>query len=236
MSRFPWLDIAVSLIGTKEIPGKKNNPKILEMYPEAGDSKITSENVPWCSAFVCYCLSKAGYRDTDSLLARSYLKYGVACDPQKGAIAIFPRGNDPTFGHVGIVDDYHEATDTVWLVSGNEGDAVKRSPYPRKKALGFRMPRPQDRIKPVAKSKIATGSATIATTGGADVGIQINDAIDTATRAKDAADTFGLWSIAQRTLETLATNPRFWVGLGFVVVGGAIIYWRWRDHGRGATQ
>src|SRR4051812_38741545 len=80
--------------------------------------------------------------------------------------------------------------------------------------------------KPITQSKIAKGGGVVIATEAADAGIQINDAIDKARQAKDVADGFGLTDV----IVQLAHNPRFWIAVAIVLVGGAIIYWRWRDH------
>jgi hypothetical protein len=83
--------------------------------------------------------------------------------------------------------------------------------------------------KPIVKSKIAQGGGVVVATEAADAGVQINDAIDKARQAKDVADGFGVTDV----IVQLAHNPRFWVAVVIVLVVGAIIYWRWRDHGKG---
>ncbi len=84
----------------------------------------------------------AGYPSTGSALARSFCRYGTRLSrPIRGAIVVFPRGSNPLYGHVGIVDEVR--TDgTVVLVNGNVDDTVKRSVYRASRMLvdGIRWP------------------------------------------------------------------------------------------------
>lgn len=133
----PWLDRMVSVLGTKEVPGPKANPLIVEMFAAAG-SDIKSDEEAWCAAAMCWALEKEGYPSTNSLAARSYLRYGKRCKPQPGAIAIFPRGDSTWQGHVTIVRKV--LGDTVLCVGGNQGNAVSEKPFKIAKALDFRWP------------------------------------------------------------------------------------------------
>ena len=67
-------------------------------------------------------LKRGGYTGTGSLLARSYLDWGIGLEqPRLGAIAVLSCGNDPTTGHVGFV--LGDAADKLYLLGGNQGDA-----------------------------------------------------------------------------------------------------------------
>lgn len=231
MSDTPWLDKAVSYLGTRE---DHNNPVVLKFFAEAGHPEIKSTSVAWCAAFTGAMLHETGFKNTGSLAARSYCKYGTKLDgPKRGCIVVFPRAGDPTLGHVGIVEKVQG--DIITVISGNEHDKVSRDPFPVSRAIAFRWPvpvtaaKPAVEPKPITNSKIAKGGGVVIATETADAGIQINDAIDKAKQAKDVADGFGFTDVITR----LAHNPRFWIAVAIVVIAGAIIYWRWRDHGRG---
>lgn len=140
----PWLDLAIAELGTKEAPGAANNPIVLAYYRDAGHPDVQSDDVAWCAGFVGAMLARAGMplppRDT-SLLARSYLTYGIACEPIPGAIGIWPRGA-AWQGHVGIVVDIDLNGGTCRLIGGNQGDAVSVATYRLDTALAFRWPVP----------------------------------------------------------------------------------------------
>lgn len=67
------IQIARSYLGTKELKGSADNPKIMEMYKTIGHTQVEHDEVAWCAAFVGHCLEKAGVVSTRKLNARSYL-------------------------------------------------------------------------------------------------------------------------------------------------------------------
>jgi len=70
MKREPeWLVIARGEIGQKEIKGGKHNPRILE-YHATTTRKATTDEVSWCSSFVNWCMTQAGYEGTNSAWAK----------------------------------------------------------------------------------------------------------------------------------------------------------------------
>lgn len=136
------LDAMRARVGIKEIPGPEHNPLIVSMFADVGHPQIKDDETAWCAAAVGSALKSCDLpippRDVN-LLARSYLSYGVACQPQPGAIGVWPRGNSDWQGHVGVVETVN-SNGTVTLISGNDGSAVRRKSYPVKTALGFRLP------------------------------------------------------------------------------------------------
>lgn len=120
----PWLTVAKSEIGVQETPGTRSTPRVIE-YHAATDLKATSDEVPWCSAFVCWCLEQCGIRSTRSAAARSYLRYGLRLKrPVLGAIAVMRRGKNPAQGHVGIYAGPSWVPGFFRCVGGNQGNAV----------------------------------------------------------------------------------------------------------------
>lgn len=102
------------------------------MYRLAGHPEVQHDETPWCAAFVGACLRLSGYRGSDSLLARSYGKFGedLKQQPRRGCIAVLWRG-DPNAdtGHVAFYD--HDEDDHVVLLGGNQGDAVSTRRFPK---------------------------------------------------------------------------------------------------------
>lgn len=47
-------------IGQTELPGGKHNPWIVGIWPALGVTWFNTDEVPWCAAFVGYCLKKSG--------------------------------------------------------------------------------------------------------------------------------------------------------------------------------
>lgn len=151
MDQPAWLAAAWAELGVREIPGDANAPEILRYFRDAGDETLETEATPWCAAFVGAMLRHAGMQGTGSLLARSYLDWGVALDEGRlGAVAVLSRNDDPTTGHVGFV--LGETTDKLYLLGGNQGDAVAVASFEKARLLGLRWP----------KDEIETSSAITA--------------------------------------------------------------------------
>jgi uncharacterized protein (TIGR02594 family) len=160
VSAAPWLDLAIAELGTAEAPGPANNPAVLAYYRDAGHAEVHSDDVAWCAAFAGAMLARAGLQlppHDVRLLARSYLTWGMACEPQPGAIGIWPRGASWQ-GHVGIVVDVDHAAGTCRLIAGNQGNAVSVQAYKLDTALGFRWP-----VAPTVPALRRAGSTEIKT-------------------------------------------------------------------------
>lgn len=94
----------------------------------------------WCADFMNFVIKKAGAnKGTQSRAARSFLDFGKKLDgPRVGAIAILRRGG-PQNGHVGIVRGTDGQGNPI-LISGNSGNMVRQSSYPKEKVLAYVMP------------------------------------------------------------------------------------------------
>jgi uncharacterized protein (TIGR02594 family) len=134
-----WLDVADNEMGVKEVVGEKSNPVILE-YFKATTYKATEDSVPWCAAFVSWCLEKSGIESTKSAWSLSYLNWGIQLgSPKVGCVAVLYRGLDKNKGHVGFVVGYTPLT--ITLLGGNQGDQVCLKTYPRAVVRGYRWPK-----------------------------------------------------------------------------------------------
>lgn len=147
----PWLDEMRSRIGIQEIRGARHNAVIVGWFHEIGHAEVHDDETSWCAVAIGSCLKRSGLPTTPvtvNMLARSYLTYGVACEPKPGAIAVWPRGNSTWQGHVNIVDEVRVANGRteVRCIGGNQGglkggDAVTRTGWQDAgRALGFRWP------------------------------------------------------------------------------------------------
>ena len=132
-----WYKIAIQELGVKEVVGGEN-PRIIE-YHSTTTLKADEDEVPWCSAFVNWCIIQAGLKGTNSAMARSWLKWGQEVkNPYKGCVVVVSRGVYPQ-GHVGFF--VHEQNGLIGLLAGNQGDAVSISYFNKSKVLGFREPK-----------------------------------------------------------------------------------------------
>lgn len=150
--------------GTWEWAGNEHNPKVLAMYADAGHPEIRKDEVPWCAAYVGAVLARLGLQNTGSLLARSYLEWGVKVptlgDSIPGDIVVFKRGNSSWQGHVGFLVGMQG--DWVHVLGGNQNNQVNVSKYPKSKLLGIR------RVKKPKQS--AAQSTTLQATGAGAAG------------------------------------------------------------------
>ncbi|HEX5760734.1 MAG TPA: TIGR02594 family protein [Thermoanaerobaculia bacterium] len=76
-------------------PGLADNPRIVE-YHRTTSLRATDDEVPWCSAFVNWCMREAGLRGTGSAAARSWLTWGSRlATPRRGCVTVLRRGTNP---------------------------------------------------------------------------------------------------------------------------------------------
>jgi uncharacterized protein (TIGR02594 family) len=147
---FPWMPIADKEYGVIEFPGKEHNPRVLEYLATVTNISHawrSQDETPWCSAFVNWCVEKAGYVGTKSALSTSWLKWGKAINqPIKGCIAVFSRDGG---GHVGFFfDQTPTLTETyINILGGNQEHmetaigAVNLRHYLKSRLLGYRIPK-----------------------------------------------------------------------------------------------
>lgn len=161
MSDPKWLAEGLKLIGIKEIKGPVDNPAVVKLFADAGFPGIKDDETAWCAAFVGATLRRAGLPTTNSLMARSYEKYGTRlAQPLYGCIGVKHRSGMPNspLGHVGYVVAANAST--VWLLGGNQGDAVKVAPFKRSEFTAFRWPAGQPLGVAPPTNHVARGAAT----------------------------------------------------------------------------
>jgi uncharacterized protein (TIGR02594 family) len=135
VAEFPWMPVARGEIGVKETP--ENNPRITEYFTHTALG-AQPETVPWCSAFVNFCVTEAGVAGSGSALARSWLQWGRdAGDFVPGCIVVFARGTPPN-GHVGFYVGMDGAR--VQVLGGNQHDAVNIASFSAGSVIGRRVP------------------------------------------------------------------------------------------------
>jgi uncharacterized protein (TIGR02594 family) len=136
------IEFARSYLGTRELKGSADNPKIMEMYRTVGHDWVEHDEVAWCAAFVGHCLEKAGFASTRKLNARSYLTWGEKVagleQAREGDVVIFTRGSSTTQGHIAF---FLKATGSqIEVLGGNQSDGVTVARYARSRLLGIRRP------------------------------------------------------------------------------------------------
>lgn len=128
-------------LGTREVPGKKNNPKIIRW----GKNIIAwyrRDEIPWCAILVGNALLAADHEPKHSARAKSYLDWGVGvsrADLQFGDVVILHRGSNPKKGHVAFF--VARKGDQLYLAGGNQSNEVNISLYPAKRFAAARRPK-----------------------------------------------------------------------------------------------
>lgn len=132
-----WYEIAEGQIGTVEVPGPRSNPKVVQYYLDVVGKRL-GDSVPWCAAFVGSCLMRGGEKSSGSLMARSYVNWGVKTTPKLGCVVVLSRGRPPA-GHVAFYAGGRGSQ--VLLLGGNQGDAVNKKLFPKNRVIAYRWPK-----------------------------------------------------------------------------------------------
>lgn len=148
---YPWMAIADKEYGVVEIPGAKHNPRVLEYLSTVNNISThwkSRDETAWCSAFVNWCVEKAGYVGTKSAVSTDWLAWGrKVYKPVKGCIAVFSREGGG--GHVGFYFDETPALSETYIrvLGGNqehmetEIGGVNLKHYKKSRLLGYRLPK-----------------------------------------------------------------------------------------------
>ncbi len=206
-----WMEIARAELGTRETSAKADK------YFEVCGAKPDPTGTPWCAYFVGYCLEIAKYSSTKKANARSYLSWGNerTGSSQVGDIIVLWRGtkNDGITGHVGFY--VREDKDFVYLIGGNQGDAVTEAKFYKSKILGIRYPRT------MWSSKTSWTGGGVSTTG---VGTIVDGfSAPTVEQAVEAKSLF-------EQIMQYFPNYKIMLGVAITLLGLYIIYNRKKDN------
>jgi uncharacterized protein (TIGR02594 family) len=134
------LHILSNYIGIRERAGNDSSPTILKWKRNVISNTQDDGQYSWCGIFAHNMLLETGYPTlprVEAAGARNYLKLGTpVTTPRLGDIAVFKRGTGWQ-GHVGFVIRV-DAFGDVWLLGGNQSNAVSIAKYSGKSLLGFR--------------------------------------------------------------------------------------------------
>jgi uncharacterized protein (TIGR02594 family) len=103
-----------------------SNPRILGCYSAVGVPQ-TTDQTPWCAAFVGNTLKKVGASAIKTLSSLAYQNYGTAVsltDKSKwrlNDIIVFSRAGG---GHVGFFRGYNKSNGSVLVAGGNQSDSL----------------------------------------------------------------------------------------------------------------
>lgn len=214
MSKPRYIYEAELLLGEQELRGDAHNPRIVELYKDAGHPDVDADEVAWCAAFVGSALHRAGYKRTGSLVAQSYRHYGTKLKgPRLYCIGVMRYKRSSWQGHVGFVVKYDR--DHVWLLGGNQNNRVSVQKYPRRggtyEFVAFVMP-----VKRLSKSELANKSRKIRS-------INATQTVTALTTAGGVAS----WQFLEKTKAFLTDNTSYiLLGIAAFIVVSTWVYKR----------
>ena len=136
-----WIDEARRLMGLREQVGAGSNQVILDWATDL-DLDYPSDDIPWCGLFVSHCIGATLPDEplpTHPLAARSWLRFGVACEPALGAVVVFWREQrNGAKGHVGFYNGEDAAA--YHILGGNQSNRVSITRIAKERLLGTRRP------------------------------------------------------------------------------------------------
>lgn len=132
-----WVRIARKYEGLREIKGALHEPVIVGWLKKLG-SWWRDDEQPWCGTFAAAVVSEAGMKPPAAWYrAKAWLSWGKALSgPTVGAVVVFERQGG---GHVGFIVGIDDKGNLM-VIGGNQGDAVRISPFARSRVLGYRWP------------------------------------------------------------------------------------------------
>jgi uncharacterized protein (TIGR02594 family) len=150
MAKPRWYEIAEGELGTIEDSRQDvDNPRIVEYFTATDFMNRGDDEIPWCSAFVNWCMVQAGIPGTHSARARSWVEkdWGEELDqPREGCLVVLERPPNPANGHVGFYVGDKDG-DRLRLLGGNQGPegrgAVNISTPLKDRVLSYRWPSPE---------------------------------------------------------------------------------------------
>ena len=135
----PWLQTAKRELGVKERPGHEHHPRIIQ-YFRATRYHAKADEVPWCAAFVCWCLETSGCYSTKSARAADFAKWGDPCDFAPGAIVVFGKSDPDAGGSGHVAFCVGVEGDCVLVLGGNQNNAVTVAKRPLARVVAVRWP------------------------------------------------------------------------------------------------
>lgn len=164
-----WLVVARGEIGQAEIAGKQHNPRIIE-YHASTSLKAKDDETAWCSSFVNWCVTKAGFKGTNNAGAASWVSWGVPGTARAGTITVLYNASaansslSTSGNHVGFLI---EESDTHYkLLGGNQSNQVTVTNFKKSswRLKAYRWPADAGSPAVPTQNKTATKSTTTSAT------------------------------------------------------------------------
>lgn len=227
-----WLDIAHAEMGVAEDPTERSNLRIMDYAKAAGYTPSKGDGDPWCGNFMAYVMSEAGFSlPGQPWRARAWADWGTEVKPQRGAVAVVPRGKSPKQGHVFLIDKVEGQW--VYGLGGNQNDSVSIAKFRKDRLIACRWPQEAEAPVVAKAQKVketATNSRTITGVLIAALGTLVQYINQTVTVLMDAAAAVTEWAPIETLLYTFGANAKS-IGFGMAAAGLLLAMWRRIDAG-----
>lgn len=152
-SDLPWLEKAIKEIGVSETNRTKMDEYVGCLPSKDANiikGKMDTDEGPWCACFIYFCTGGfVGWptKPCDTVRAREYCNvWSAQQTPVLGAIAVlkFKSGNC----HVAFV--IGEDLNSIYVLGGNQGNAVQLSKYAKNLVIAYRYPQGKRKRRPIS--------------------------------------------------------------------------------------
>ncbi len=129
---------ALSFYGERPLAGPPANPQILEFLAATSYPAGQSDEVPWCSAFLCFIFQECEIETPANAAALSWMNFSHAVEqPRLGDVVVLGWPNpNPVNYHVGLF--IRETANLVYILAGNQNDEVDIVPWRKRSVLSYR--------------------------------------------------------------------------------------------------
>jgi len=134
----PQLRTGLQMVG---MDSRKNRVELENRFASTIGQRVDPVRIPWCAAWANAVLAESGMETTGSLMARSFLGWGVPThEPHEGDVVVLRRGRNREQGHVGFYIQTVEMQGKkfVAVLGGNQGKGVSIAYYPKERVVGYR--------------------------------------------------------------------------------------------------
>ena len=147
----PWQTLlrAELAAGVAEVPGSRDNPRIVDYHACTRGRGRFGDATHWCSSCLCWAFEQCGMPHPRSKRARDWLQWGEELlEPRLGCVMVLWRAPAGTplalarrspFGHVTLYEGL-ERDGRLRGLGGNQGNRLSIVPYARRRVLSFRWP------------------------------------------------------------------------------------------------
>ena len=152
----PWITEVKKVFGLHE---SRDKEALMAWLISDGQRLGDTEKLPWCGDCTETAIKNSlpdepfeGAVGKNPYWARNWLKWGVDCPPNYGAVVVFSRGNG---GHVGFV--VGEDDTDYYVLGGNQSNMVNITRISKSRKLGFRWPQTYPYVRKALPHMSANG-------------------------------------------------------------------------------